>query len=455
MRAFPSIRMHVKMANCRWDSHDEDMASLIDAVKAKETAMPPFPLFGLIDEATLQLECARTWVRHQRTEHAELGPIDRSSRHERIRVGYFSWDFREHAVATAIAQLFEVHSREEFEWVAFSLGPDTQDAMRKRLEGCFDRFIDVRGRSDLEVAQLSRSLEIDVAVDLSGHTMGSRPGIFALRAAPVQVSYLGYSGTMGAPYIDYMIGDETVIPAGSERYYEEKIIYMPHSYLVSDATRTIAERRFTREELGLPERGFVYCCFNNAYKITPQVFEIWMRILARVEGSVLWLSGSNETAQGNLRREAERRGVAGQRLIFSKRLELMSEHLARHRAADLFLDTLPYNAHTTASDALWTGLPVLTRLGESFASRVAGSLLTVLELSELITHTAEEYEELAVGLAHDAGRLERIRAALAQRLPGSALYDTPRYARHLESAYRSIHERYHAAQSPEYLHITP
>jgi predicted O-linked N-acetylglucosamine transferase (SPINDLY family) len=327
--------------------------------------------------------------------------------------------------------------------------------MRKRLERAFERFLDVRDKSDREIAQLARSLELDIAVDLGGFTDGSRPKIFALRAAPLQVSYLGYSGTMGAEYMDYLIADRTTVPAEAQPHYAEKIIYLPDSYMPADSRRPIAEKTFTRTELGLPPTGFVFCCFNNSYKITPDTFERWMRILERVEASVLWLSHGNPGAMSHLREEAARRGLAAERLIFAERLSSLADHLARQRAADLFLDTLPYNAHASASDALWAGLPVLTCPGEAFAGRVAASLLWAIELPELIAGTAQQYEELAVELATQPQRLVDIRRKLAVQRLTAPLFDTPRYARHLEAAYTGIYERYQADAPTQHLYVDP
>ena len=297
-----------------------------------------------------------------------------------------------------MAELFERHDRGRFELVGISYGPDNRDEMRIRLSAAFDHFVDVRTKTDSEVAALSRDLGIDIAVDLKGFTEEARTGIFSRRAAPIQVNYLGYPGTMAAPYMDYIVADPILIPPESRQHYAEKIVYLPDSYQVNDRKRRISDKEFTRAELGLPPTGFVFCCFNNNFKITPNTFNGWMRILKQVEGSVLWLLEDNETAANNLRREAEARGVEPARLVFARRMPL-PEHLARHRAADLFIDTLPYNAHTTASDALWAGLPVLTRIGESFAGRVAASLLNAVGLPELITATQEQYEAMAVALA--------------------------------------------------------
>jgi predicted O-linked N-acetylglucosamine transferase (SPINDLY family) len=320
------------------------------------------------------------------------------------------------------------------------------------MERAFDRFVDVRGRSHADIALLARSLEIDIAVDLMGFTEKCRPQIFALRAAPVQVNFLGYPGTMGAPYMDYLIADRTLIPESNQPHYSEKIVYLPHSYQVNDAKRSIADGIFTRENLGLPPTGMVFCCFNNSYKITPATFDSWMRILRRVEGSVLWLLEDNACVARNLRREAAQRDVQGERLCFAKRVP-MPEHLARQRAADLFIDTLPYNAHTTASEALWAGLPVLTCIGASFAGRVAASLLKAMELPELVTSNQEHFVELAVELATDARRLAGIKQKLADNRLMAPLFNTRLFTKHLEAAYTIIEERYHAGLPAEHVYI--
>ena len=317
------------------------------------------------------------------------------------------------------------------------------------MERAFDRFIDVRGSSNEDIALLARSLEIDIAVDLMAFTAECRPQIFALRAAPVQVNFLGYPGTMGAPYMDYLIADRTLIPEDSRSHYSEKIIYLPHSYQVNDAKRPVADVSFTREDLGLPPTGFVFCSFNNSYKITPDTFDSWMRILRRVEGSVLWLLEDNASVANNLRREAVRRNVQAERLIFARRVP-MPEHLARLRAGDLFIDTLPYNAHTTASESLWVGLPVVTCLGETFAGRVAASLLQAIGLPELIAANPDQFEELVVELATDTQRLATIRQKLADNRLTAPLFDARLFAKHIEAAYTLIDERQHAGLPAEH-----
>jgi protein O-GlcNAc transferase len=444
--------LHARMQLCEWRDLDSHITRLLREVAQAKKAVLPFYALALTDSLALQQQAARTWVNDSTSVNPLLPPIPKRQRPGKIRLGYYSADYHNHATAYLSAGLFEQHDRSRFELIAFSFGPPQHDDMRRRLTAAFDRFVDVRRRSDQEVAQLSRELQIDIAVDLKGFTEDARTGIFSHRAAPVQVGYLGYPGTMAATYIDYLIADLTLIPPESRQHYTEKIAYLPHSYQANDRKRQIGDRNFTREELGLPPTGFVFCCFNNAYKITPDTFDVWMRIVKRVEGSVLWLLADSETAAVNLRREAEVRGVRGARLVFAPRMPL-AEHLARQRAADLFLDTYPYNAHTTASDALWTGLPVLTRSGESFAARVAASLLRAAGVPELITTTPEAYETLARELAADPRRL----AQLTERLRGTRLevplFDTELFTRHLEDAYVQMYERSIRGLSPEHLYV--
>ena len=351
-----------------------------------------------------------------------------------------------------MAELFEIHDRSRFELIAFSFGADTNDAMRERVIAAIDKFIDVTSQPDSEVAILARSLKIDIAVDLGGHTGDNRMGIFSYRAAPIQVSYIGYPGTSGADYIDYLIADKTIIPKHSQQHYVEKIVYLPNSFQVNDRKRVISVKKFTREELGLPVEGFVFCCFNGSYKITPHVFDSWISILNSVTGSVLWLSEANQTAVVNLRKEAEKRGLDPQRLVFAKRMQL-PEYLASYQIADLFLDTLPYNAGATASDALWAGLPVITCIGESFASRMAASLLTAINLPELITNTRAEYGILAIELATNRVKHQNIKNKLAANRLTTPLFDTPLFTRHIEDAYTEMYERYQNDLLPDHIEI--
>jgi predicted O-linked N-acetylglucosamine transferase (SPINDLY family) len=305
---------------------------------------------------------------------------------------------------------------------------------------------------DEKIIQKSRNSNIDIAIDLNGYTADGRPGVFANRAAPIQINHLGYPGTMGAEYIDYIIADQEVIPPEALPYYSEKVIYLPECYQVNDSKRKISDKKFSKNELGLPESGFVFCCFNNNYKITPEIFDCWMRILQNIEGSVLWLLKDNEFASQNLRREAERRGISSSRLVFADRMS-PEEHLARHNYADLFLDTYPCNAHTTASDSLWAELPLLTLAGQSFASRVAASLLNALNLQELITFSIPEYEAIAIELAKSPSKLETVKHKLSTAKLEKSLFNTEAFARNLERAYTAVHSRHLEGKVPDHIDI--
>lgn len=367
-------------------------------------------------------------------------------------MAYVSADFREHAVAYLIAGLFERHDRSRFEITAVSIGPDDKSAMRNRIQAAAEYFVDAWRTHEKDIAALVRQREIDVVVDLNGYTEYNRIGIFSRRPAPIQVNYLGYPGTLGAECMDYIMADRILIPEDRSEFYLEKLAALPDSYQMNDDKRVISDRVFTRAELGLPETGFVFCCFNNSHKITPQMFDCWMRILKQVDSSVLWFLETNATIAGNLKKEAVARGVDARRLVFAKRMPL-HDHLARHRLADLFLDTLPYNAHTTASDALWAGLPVITCMGQSFAGRVAASLLNAIPLPELITTTLEAYEALAVAVATRHDELEDIKGKLAHRRLTAPLFDTEKTARHIEAAYVAMVARHQAGLAPGHIDV--
>lgn len=443
------VRLHSRMNACDWRGIADEIDELTNRIEAGWDSTPPFCVLGISSDPALQLRAAQHWAAAKHPADEALGPIAPRPPGSKIRIAYFSADFRNHSVSFLTAGLFEAHDRTRFEVIGFSFGPDTQDDMRCRLEAGFDTFVDVRGKSDTDIASLARSMNIDIAIDLASFTQGSRTGIFALRAAPVQVSYLGYPGTMGAPYMDYLIADPVLIPPDCRRHYAEKIMVLP-SFQVNDSQRPISDRVFTRETLGLPQTGFVFCCFNNSYKITPLTFASWMRILARVEGSVLLLYAENDQMPDNLHREAVQAGIAPQRLVFTGLLP-PADYLARYRCADLFLDTLPYNAGTTASDALRMGLPLLTCTGDALASRMAASLLTAMDVPDLITSTEAGYEDLAVELATNAARLQLIKTRLQRNRPTAALFDTVGFARHLEAAFSKAFERHLAGLPPDHI----
>lgn len=452
--------VHAKMKICRWDRLAEHIDLLERKIQRGDRAASAFVALSIIDSPSLLKKAAEIYApAGQPSPIAAAAPgnragsiIDKPERDNRIRLAYISADFHAHATAFLMAGLFECHDRTKFHVTALSVGPITQDAMQQRLRVGFDRFIDAANQSDTEIAALSRELGSDIAIDLKGFTTNSRPGIFAARAAPVQVSYLGFPGTMAVEYIDYLIADTVVITPADRPAYTESIVYLPHSYQVNDRTRVIGPAPISRAEAGLPDTGFVFCCFNNTYKITPDVFRSWMHILGKVEGSVLWLFEGHPAAVPNLRQAATLSGIAADRLVFAPRLP-PADHLARHRLADVFLDTLPYNAHTTASDALWAGLPVLTRRGNSFAGRVAASLLIAAGLPDLITRSREAYETAAIELATDPAKLAAIRHRLAANLPKAPLFDTPLFTRHLEAAYEAMHARYRSGLPPEDMSI--
>ncbi|MDL2338648.1 MAG: tetratricopeptide repeat protein [Pseudomonadota bacterium] len=444
-----------RMNVCDWAGRAASMQQLERAIDEGRKAALPFTTVALCSDAARQLRCARAFAADQHPLDVLPGDFAlRGHGHDRIQLAYVSADFHDHATAHLMIDLFESHDRERFEIWAVSLGPDRPSEMRQRLKRAFEHFIDARTMNDRQVALTMRDLEIDIAIDLKGYTRDSRPGIFAHRAAPLQVSYLGYPGTMGHEAIDYLIADATVIPESDESAYSEKVLRLPDSYQINARSRAVAERTPSRAECGLPDTGFVFSCFNNNYKITPEVFDIWMRVLQAVDGSVLWLLEDNPAASGNLRREALARGVAPDRLVFALRVAL-PEHLARHRQADLFLDTLPCNAHTTASDALWAGLPLLTCAGSTFAGRVAASLLQAVGLPELITHSLAAYEAAALQWATEPARLHELRSRLdAQRL-AQPLFDPVRFRRHLESAFVTMRDRHLRGWAPVAFNVAP
>jgi predicted O-linked N-acetylglucosamine transferase (SPINDLY family) len=430
--------LYIKMKICSWSGLAEALEYISKKVVANEEVINPFALLALNDDVLLHKKSSEIYVQSRYPFKHVSEPILQRPQSQKIRIGYFSADFKNHAVSLLTAELYELHDRNKFEIIAFSFGVDDKGPMRIRLSNAFNQFIDVSDMSDLEIAKLARDLKIDIAVDLGGHTQDSRTGIFSNRAAPIQISYIGYLGTMGAEYYDYLLADKTIIPDELQKFYAEKIVYLP-SYQVNDRKRTISKRQFTREELGLPETGFVFCCFNNNYKILPSTFDSWMRILNAVESSMLFLYADNKWAKANLIAEASLRGVDSARLVFGGRIP-REEYLSRYRVCDLFLDTFPYNAGTTASDALWTGLPILTRMGRSFASRVAASLLNAIGLPELITSTQEEYEAFAIELAVNPNKLAEIKLKLANNRLTTPLFDTPLFTKNLEATYIKMYK---------------
>ena len=442
--------LYLKLMINDWRNFNEDISRIVEKTKIAKKLLLPFHAILLVDDPGFHLQLAKEYVEEKFPPNDDLVEVKPYLEKKKIKIGYFSADFREHAVSYLTAELFELHDRENFEIIGFSYGRFKNDAMRNRLRIGFDQFIEVDELLDIEIAKKSRELQIDIAVDLSGFTKDARTGIFSYRAAPIQISYAGYLGTTGASYIDYLIADQAIIPSQSQKYYSEKIIYLP-SFQVNDRKKSVSSKVYSREELGLPSEGFIYCCFNSNFKILPQTFASWMSILKATEGSILYLHVDNLIAQKNLQKEAENRGVSSKRLVFAYPLP-RADYLARYRVVDLFLDTFPYNAGTTASDALWVGVPVLTMAGESFASRVASSIISAVELPELITYSTLEYELKAIELAQDFSKLEKIKEKLLNNKYNTRLFDTPNFTSSLERAYFEIHSRSKKGFPLEHVH---
>jgi protein O-GlcNAc transferase len=402
-----------------------------------------------------QLKSARRYVRTKILEAPKPFIHSTAIQADKLRIAYLSSDFRQHPVGVAIAELFERHDKTRFETIGVSFGSNDASGTRARIVNAFDQFHDVVSHTDRKIAGLLNDLQVHIAIALNGLTGGCRPGVLAYRPAPIQVSYLGYAGTTGAEFIDYILADETALPFDQQPFFAEKIVQLPGCYHANDTTRRMAPQTPARSELGLPDRGFVFCCFNQSYKVAAPVFDVWMRLLAQVQDSVLWLSGMNDLAQANLRRAAAARGVDPERLIFAVWADAMEDHLARQRAADLFLDTLPYNAHSTTCDALFAGVPVVTCTGAAFAGRVAASMLEAAGLPELVTNNLEDYEALALALATDPALLSSMRRRLARNRPTCPLFDGDRFRRHIEAAYTTMWDIYRQGESPRSFRIEP
>lgn len=445
-------RLVAKLYTCDWCNIETEVAELLTLTREGKIVTDPFALLATPASAADQLQCAKRYM----AERPALAPVGsgQSHAHDRIRLAYVSADFGEHPVAYLAAGLYERHDRARFEVNAISFGTDRSSAMRQRFERAFDRFIDVRDRSDVEVAGLMRDLEIDIAVDLMGHTRNCRLGILARRPAPVQVSYLGYLAAMGVNFIDYVVADRTALPFDQQDHFSERIVHLPDCFLVTDNKLVPTVQTPSRAQLGLPDQGFVFCSFNNAYKLSRPIFELWMRLLQAVEGSVLWLSEANKDMACNLQREAERCGIDQARIVFAPHMPL-ADHLARQQLADLFLDSTPYNAGATGAAALWAGLPVLTRLGETFVGRMAASMLHAVGLPELVVKSLAEYEALAVDIARDPERCAALKAKLAHNRQIYPLFDTARFVRHLEAAYSKMWQDHRAGRRPTAFAVEP
>ncbi len=405
-----------------------------------DDAISPFAALTFIDDPAVQLRRSRAWAAKTFGNQPSLMVPPARAQDGRIRIGYFSADFHDHATLYLMSGLLREHDRSRFEIHAFSYGPALDDQMRRQLIATTDSFTDIRDLPNADAVKLARRHNLDIAVDLKGYTQNGRVQLFAPRLAPVQISYLGYPGSSGASFMDYLVADRVVVPESEAQAYSEKLILLPGSYQPNDDQRAIAPNTLTRADHGLPDDAFVFCCFNQSYKISPREFAIWMRLLDQVEGSVLWLLRSNAWAEAALRAAAMEHGIAPERLVFAEKLP-HAEHLARHRHADLFIDTFNYNAHTTTSDALWSGLPVVTLAGRQFSARVAASLLSAVGMPDLITQTPAAYETLILELATQPERLADVKERLANHRLTQPLFDTLRYTRHLEQAYTLAHQR--------------
>ena len=427
-------RMHI----CDWSHFDADVARVLAGIGSGKASAKSLGVMSITDSAAVHHQCAEIFANHRYpVRHAPLWTGERY-KHDRIRIAYVSPDLREHPVGHLMAGIFERHDKTRFETIAISIGADDNSRLRQRMLDTFDHFVDARMMDSRRVAELMREMEVDVAIDLAGFTSDSRSEIFSMRPAPAQVNYLGYPGTMGTKYMDYIVADRHVIPPEHKQFYNEQVVYLPDAYLPAASGLKIADRTPTRAECGLPEEGVVFCSFNHDYKIAPHVFAVWMNLLREVPGSVLWLMSRNPLSQENLRREAAARGVHPDRLVFAQRVPRVEDHLARYRQADLFLDTHPYNAHTTCADALMSGLPVVTCMGGAFPSRVEGSLLHAAGIPELVTTSLADYEALALKLARDPQRLAALKAQLIASQPTNALCDADAFTRNLEAIYTAM-----------------
>jgi predicted O-linked N-acetylglucosamine transferase (SPINDLY family) len=441
--------VNMRRVLCDWDGLDEQERLCLDLFRKKDAAIAPFLLISSSSSRADQLEAARRYIKACEVPAAMQFKHDRSigGDRRRIRLGFLSCDFFEHATMMLLIEVLENLDRDRFELFGYCFSPDDGSALRVRTIGAFEHFTSICGLSNRQAADAILADGIDILIDLKGYTKDARPEILAYRPAPIQVNYLGYPATMGAAFIDYILADAIVAPMAHQEHYTERIVHLPHCYQPNDRQRKISDESLTRVEFGLPEHGFVFCSFNNSYKLNAKMFDIWMRLLRTVPESVLWVLVPSDICQENLRREAASRGVDPQRIVFAKR-QPAARHLARHRLADLFLDVIPCNAHTTASDALWAGLPVLTCVGETFAGRVAASLLTAMNLPDLVTTSLEAYEQMALTLALDQGKLNQIRNKLARERNTSPLFDSVRYTRNLERSFEMMVKIWRSGGAP-------
>lgn len=444
-------KLHEQANICDWTAIIEEHDYLENLGLVGQAVMP-FALLSLEDAPERHQLRSQKYAKTKFSQPAIAFPNPTLKKPTRLRIGYFSSDFNDHPVTHLITKMLSLHDREAFEVFAYSFGGMHSDHWRGKVIGAVDNFKDVTEMNDREIALLARQDNLNIAIDLNGYTKNSRPGIFAYRAAPIQISYLGIAMTMGTDFIDYLIADRISIPIETSSLYNEKIIYLPDCYQVNNNSINIESVSVNRSQMSLPDEGFVFCCFNQSFKITPSVFDIWMRVLRQIEGSVLWLYKSNEWAAQNLQKEATRRGVCNQRLIFAERLPL-EQHIARHKLADLFLDTFNFNAGATGSTALWAGVPLITKLGKGFTARVSASLLDAIGLPELITQTELEYENLILDLAKNPARLDTIKEKLKSNKFHTPLFDTEVFTKHIEEGYSLAFERFWDGKAPQSMYV--
>ena len=440
--------IQVKMKMCQWEDISDELLLFEKNLSESRWITFPFIALHLYDKPAIHQKIATSYIKKRYSnKHVAINPFALQKK-KKIRVGYFSADFRIHPTSQLIVEILRCHDRTQFEVYGFSFGPENNDLTKQYITTIFDKFIDVSSMSDDEIVRLSKNFEIDIAVDLNGHTQYARTEVFLTRCAPVQINYLAYPSTIGSSHMDYIMADRVVIHEGNQEFFSEKKIYLSNCYVTHDSKNKVLENIYSRSDFDLPNNAFIFCCFNGSFKILPKTFDIWMRILKSVEGSILWLYRDNSFAVDNLLKEARFRGVNPNRLIFAERKDL-DQHLPRYRLADLFLDTFPYNAHTTANDSLWAGLPVLTLMGQSFASRVASSLLQAIELPELICHTHAEYEAKAIELALNPQKLADLKKKLANNQKTTPLFNGFQITRNIELAYTSVYQRYQKGLTPE------
>ena len=444
-------KLHAKMQTCNWKGWSKSIKKLTTDISKEKKITSPFVLTALIDNPSLIKKATEIFINDKFPKSNLLPKISKVSKHSKIRVGYFSADFREHPVSALTIELYEKHCRDKFEVYAFSYGPDTNDPMNLRIKSGVDYFYNIRSMSNIDSVILARSFELDIAVDLGGFTQEARTEIFSISIAPIQLSYIGYLGTMGASYYDYLIADSVIIPEEYQKSYTEKIVYLP-TFQINDSNQTETFSNLSRKDIRLPNKGFVFCCFNKTYKYNPRCFDVWVRILNKVENSVLLIYADNDLAKSNLKNEITKRGLDSERLIFGERLP-RPEYLGRYKLADLFLDTNPYNAGATSSDALRMGLPVLTFNGHSFASRMGASILKAVQMPELIASSEEEYEAIAIELATNPKKLKIIKDKLVANLAKADLYNSIEFTKNIESAYTIMYDRYHKDLKPDHIYV--